>query len=92
MAFHQGRFSAAGALTDPHTVAVFVNVTVRKPLFLKHFQHTFCLLLLMVGGGGDQGQLDLTVDDRILVFFHKLQCLLNLFVFYEGVKFLAYLF
>ena len=88
MSLYKNRLSTAGTFSDADAVAVLVDMAVCKPFLLKHFKKSRCLFLLMVCRCRDQGKLNLSVDDLILVIFHKLKSFLNLCVLCQCVEFL----
>ena len=89
---HQNRLSAAGSLPDSHTVSVFVNMAICQTFFLKHLQEPGRLLLLMIGGGRNQSQLNLLLHNILVILLHKGQSLLNLFISRQLLKALPYFF
>ena len=60
-------------------------MAVRKPLFLKHFQHPGGLLLLMVGGRRNERQFDLLLDDLLLILLHKGKGFLHIGIFRQSL-------
>ena len=88
MTLYKNRLSAAGTFSDADAVAVLVDMAVCETFLLEHLKKSCCLLLLMVCRGRDQGQLDLSVDDLVLVIFHELKGFLNLCILCQCVKFL----
>ena len=63
-------------------------MAVCKTFLLKHLKKSRCFFLLMVRRCRDQGKLDLSVDDLVLVIFHKLKSFLNLCILCQCVEFL----
>ena len=88
MSLYKNRLSASGTFSDSDAVAVLVDMAVCKTFFLKHLKKSRCFFLLMVRRCRDQGKLDLSVDDLVLVIFHKLKGFLNLCILCQCVEFL----
>ena len=88
MSLYKNRLSATGTFSDSDAVAVLVDMAVCKTFLLKHLKKSRCFFLLMVCRCRDQGKLDLSVDDLVLVIFHKLKGFLNLCVLCQCVEFL----
>ena len=88
MSLYKNRLSTAGTFSDADAVAVLVDMAVCKSFLLKHLKKSRCLFLLMVRRCRDQGKLNLSVDDLVLVIFHKLKGFLNLCILCQCVEFL----
>ena len=88
MSLYKNRLSATGTFSDSDAVAVLVDMAVCKTFFLKHLKKSRCFFLLMVRRCRDQGKLNLSVDDLVLVIFHKLKGFLNLCILCQCVEFL----
>ena len=88
MSLYKNLLSTAGTFSDADAIAVLVDMAVCKSFLLKHFKKSRSLFLLMVCRCRDQGKLDLSVDDLVLVIFHKLKSFLNLCILCQCVEFL----
>ena len=88
MTLYKNRLSATGTFSDADAIAVLVDMAVCKSFLLKHLKKSRCFFLLMVRRCRDQGKLNLSVDDLVLVIFHKLKGFLNLCILCQCVEFL----
>ena len=88
MTLYKNRLSATSTFSDSDAVAVLVDMAVCKSFLLKHLKKSRCFFLLMVRRCRDQGKLNLSVDDLVLVIFHKLKGFLNLCILCQCVEFL----
>ena len=88
MSLDKNLLSTAGTFSDADAIAVLVDMAVCKSFLLKHLKKSRCFFLLMVRRCRDQGKLNLSVDDLVLVIFHKLKGFLNLCILCQCVEFL----